>query len=126
MTLTPEELEAGQKGYQRIKAFNRYKTTPRTWIVLILFVGFLDYDSFHNGHPIAGVFWTLYLAVAGFQHWRRKIRCSKDYKFLEQLKLKYGSEVYSEIKKEPASLFYKIFQKLYWPDGRRKISVSLP
>jgi hypothetical protein len=126
MNPSQEEIEAGQKGYQRIKSFSRYKATPRTWVLLTLFVGFLDYSSFHDGNRISAIFWTLYLMAAGFQHWRRKVRCEKDYKFLEQLKIKYGPKIYAEIEKEPDSLFYRAFQKLYWPDSRRKISFSLP
>jgi hypothetical protein len=126
MNPSHEEIEAGQKSYQRLKSFNRYKATVSTWVIITLFVGFLDYSSFHDGHRISAIFWTLYLLAAGFQHWRRKVRCDKDYESLEQLKLKYGRGVYTQIEKEPDSLFYKVFQKLYWPDSRRKISFSLP
>lgn len=49
----------------------------------------------------------------------------KNFELLKQLKAKYGPEIYDEIKQEPDSLQYKIFQKSYPPE-RQPPSVNLP
>jgi hypothetical protein len=125
MTLSTEELAAGQKAYQRMKQFESSKPTRVTWAILFWFLAAMIFGGFHNGHYGPGIFWTVLLAAIFWQSQRQKERCQKDFEFVRQLKLKYGPEIYSEIKEEPSSLYYYIFQKRYPPDNQRG-SVALP
>lgn len=120
-----EEIEAGQKAYQRIKAFVRYKTTARTWVVILIWSGFFEYAAIRNGDLGVGLLWGILVGASFWQWQRQKDRYQKDYQFLRELKTKYGSEVYVEIKKEPSSLYYRVFQKSY-PPGRNRGPVLLP
>jgi hypothetical protein len=120
-----DEIAAGQKAYQRMKQFESNKPTRLTWVILTFLLGGTIVGGFHNGHDGPGIFWAALLAAMFWQSRRQKERCQKDFEFLRQLKLKYGPEIYSEIKEEPSSLYYYVFQKRYPPDNQRG-SVALP
>ena len=66
---------------------------------------------------IAGGIWIVLLAAGNWQYQRQKKQIQKDSNFLDALKEKYGDGVYAEIQKEPSSIYYYIFQKVYPPAG---------
>jgi len=129
MTLSTEELTSGQKAYQRMKAFERNKRPAIDWVFIMIFMGFGAWQGIKtgpSGAPLVslGLFWFGLIAAGVWQYQMQKKQNQKDLIFLEALKDKYGRAVYSDIQKEPRSLFYYVVQKRYPPFNRQ--SISLP
>lgn len=126
-TPLPEEIEAGQKAYQRILAFQRYSAnwTPLNFVFCVFFVGLGTYSSIQHGNYWPAAVFAGLVLISIIQYQNQKRQRELDLAYLALLKRVYGESVYEEIRKAPRSAYYYIFQKRYWPD-RRAVSVALP
>jgi len=131
MNASPEEISAGQKAYQGLKAYERFKTSQQSKLAV-----------FFNVLTVLFVIFQIMAGIYCRQYWKAALAavliptvvwglCSlentkkKNFELLKQLKAKYGPEIYEAITKEPDSIQYKLFQKSYPPE-RRAPSVELP
>ena len=124
-------MSAGQKAYQSLKAYQRFKTSQQSKLRVILnvlvalfMIGQVLVSAFAGEYlnaisgagVIAVVIGALQMAEATKQ---------KNFELLRQLKAKYGPEIYDAIKAEPASLQYRFLQKTY-PRERETPVIELP
>jgi hypothetical protein len=125
--ISPQEREAGQKAYQRIKVFARNQRLAGGFFGLIFVAGYMVWTDFkeHGLESAAhsGAVWITLLTAGAYHYRRQKKQNLKDLLFLKELKIKYGAEVYLEIQKEPRSLYYYLVQKRYPPDNRQVVEL---
>ncbi len=118
----PEEIEAGQKAYQRILAFERARKPiipgGVAWLLPIL--------AWYTSNWWGVAFWVTVILAIIWERERETRTIKQDGEFLARLEWLYGPAIYKEIKKEPRSLYYYLFQKRYWPEGRRPVAIALP
>jgi hypothetical protein len=131
MSASPEEISAGQKAYQGLRAYQRFKTSQQSKLSVFLNVVtglFLFVEILAYGY--AGKYWIVATAVISLVLILRALRSMKEtnrknFELLKRLKAKYGPEIYDAIAKEPDSIQYRLFQKSYPPE-RQPPSVELP
>jgi drug/metabolite transporter superfamily protein YnfA len=131
MNPSPEDISAGQKAYQGLRAYQRFRTSQQSKLavffnvltVLIIFMQILTFFHFGNYWMAMGGAAVLVSLPWGWHTIENTKR--KNFELIKQLKAKYGPEIYDEIKKEPDSIPYKLFQKSY-PRDRQAPPVELP
>jgi hypothetical protein len=131
MIPSQEEISAGQKAYQGLKAYERFRISQRSRLsvflnVVAVLVLFMQILAFIHGGKYWMATWGAAVLVILPWGWRAMEKTKrKNFELLKQLKAKYGPEIYGEIRKDPNSLQYKLFQKSYPPD-QRPPSIELP
>jgi len=128
MTPSANELAAGQKAYERLEAFQRYRSPGDLLSFLVIIIGFSVWNAFERGgwQPAfwTGLVWAAISAVSIYQYQTKKRQVGEDSVFLANLKTRYGATVYADIQKRPHSFAYYIFQKRFPPFNRK--TVKLP
>ena len=94
MTPSHGEIIAGQKAYQRMRAYQRYKPTSSSAVVAFLILAVTTYNAIRMGEYSGLIFWMILILATYWQAQRQKARYQKDYEFLKELKTKYGIKVY--------------------------------
>ena len=128
MTPSANELAAGQKAYERVEAFQRYRSPGDLLSFLVIIIGFSVWNAFERGgwQPACwtGLAWTVISAVSIYQFQAKKRQAGEDSVFLANLKATYGETVYADIQRRPHSLAYTLFQRRFPPFNRK--AVKLP
>ena len=128
MTPSANELAAGQKAYERMEAFQRYRSPGDLLSFLVIIIGFSVWNAFERGGWQqafwTGMVWAAISAVSIYQFRAKKRQAGEDSVFLATLKARYGATVYADIQKLPHSLAYYVFQKRFPPFNRK--AVKLP
>jgi hypothetical protein len=123
MIPSPEELSEGQRAYRRLELYQRNRPTLFYIVMTTLALAFLVCGA--SGQYWKAMWQASVITILICAWLKIKGNARKDFEFLKQLKLKYGPEVYNEVKKESASLQYKLLQKSY-PLGGNRTSIRLP
>ncbi len=122
MTPSFEEIDAGRKAYRRLRTVGRFYSV-KNWMAFkvcvgafIIYCGWIAYRDFTDRGADYHQVVRLLVCFFYLLHWRnQKITLCEDREILRQIKSKYGEGIFREIVREPSSIWYLLFRKIYPP-----------